>query len=178
VTGCSVLALALLAAPATPWSWQVDVGSTLLGRSSTASTSFRVARAQALGASLDRRWGDVHFLLRGEGNGWHDERDDGSQDFALAANLGLGVRIDYAAGRLRSSLAAGSSLLLVPTDVDDAPSVGAFFDIRPLAVSWPLGPDSRVGLAPLSLVVAMPVLSGIPLICLQYRTTLFLERGF
>ena len=150
----------------------------MLSRSSTASTRLRLARAHALGAHLDRRWGGWHAFFRGEGNGWSDERDDGSHDYSFALNLGVGLGLDHGSGRLRSSVAAGTSLLLVPTDVDEAPSAGVFFDLRPLAFFWPIGSGLRIGLLPLSLTVALPVLTGIPLISLQYRTTVLVEGGF
>ncbi len=173
----AALLLSLLAgrAAAGPWSGQVDLASTLLSRP---KGSLQLARAQALGVAISRQSGDLRLFLRAEANGWRDPRDDGSHDFTLTANIGLGLDFSYAGGRLRSGLAAGTSLLLVPDDVDQAPQAGLFVDLRPLAILWPLAPDLHIGLVPLSLVVALPVLTGIPLVCLQYRTTVLLERPF
>ena len=152
------------------------MGATLASRSSTASTSVTLARAQALGVSVDRGFGQLHLFARGEANAWRDRRDDGTDDFVLAFDLGVGARFDYGGGRLRSSLAAGATLLAVPGDVDTAGTVGAFVDVRPLGFAWRLGPGVRLGVVPLSLTLAVPVLTGIPLVSIQYRTTIFAER--
>jgi hypothetical protein len=167
-------------APVPRWSWQADLGVTFLSRSSRTDATVKLARAQAIGASIDRRSDRVHVFLRGEVNTWRDQRDDGSNDFVLTLDLGLGLRYDFAGGRLRSSVAAGGTLLLVPSDVDKTGSLGAFADVRPVAVVWPLMqvPGTRIGFAPLSLTLAIPVLTGIPLVSIQYRTTVFAERDF
>ena len=158
------------------WSMQGDLGATLGSRSSTASTSVALARAQALGVAIDRGFGQLHLFARGEANAWRDRRDDGTDDFVLAFDLGVGARFDYGGGRLRSSLAAGATLLAIPGDLDTAGTLGAFIDVRPLGFVWPLGPGVRLGVVPLSLTLAVPVLTGIPLVSIQYRTTIFAER--
>ena len=158
------------------WSMQGDLGATLGSRSSTASTSVALARAQALGVAVDRGFGQLHLFVRGEANAWRDRRDDGTDDFVLTFDLGVGARFDYGGGRLRSSVAAGATLLAVPGDIDTAGTLGAFVDVRPLAFVWRLGPGMRLGVVPLSLTLAVPVLTGIPLVSIQYRTTIFAER--
>jgi hypothetical protein len=160
------------------WSMQADLGATLASRSSTSSTSLALARAQALGLAVDRGFGQLHLFARGEANAWRDRRDDGTDDFVLAFDLGVGARLDYGGGRLRSSLAAGATLLAIPGDIDTAGTIGAFVDVRPLAFAWRLGPGVRLGVVPLSLTLAVPVLTGIPLVSIQYRTTVFAERDF
>jgi hypothetical protein len=168
------------AGPASRWSWQADLGATIFSRSSTTDASVKLARAQAIGASVDRRSDRLHVFARGEVNGWRDQRGDGSNDFVLTLDLGLGLRVDYGAGRLRSSVAAGGTLLAVPSDVDQFGRIGAFVDVRPLAFVWPLAqlPGTRIGIVPLSLMLAIPVVTGIPLVSIQYRTTVFAERDF
>jgi hypothetical protein len=160
------------------WSLQADLGATLVSRASTASTSVRFARAQAVGVGVDRRLEHLHLFARGEANTWRDRRDDGSTDFVMTLDLGVGARYDYAGGRLRTSVAAGATLLAVPTDVDKAGTFGAFVDVRPVGYSWPLGEGVRLGVVPLSLTLAIPVLTSIPLVSIQYRTTIFAERDF
>jgi hypothetical protein len=169
----------LSAAPAEkPWAVAGDLGATLMSRFSAASTSLELARAQAIGVSIDRRVDRLHLFARLEANAWRDRRDDGTYDLVLTFNLGAGARLDYAGGRLRSSLAIGATLLAVPSDVDQAGTFGVFTDIRPVAYAWPLGAGARLGVVPLSLTLALPVLTGIPLVSIQYRTTVFAERDF
>jgi hypothetical protein len=158
------------------WTLLGDLGATLVSRSSTASTSLDLARAQALGVGLDRRFGSVHLFARGEANAWRDRRDDGTDDFVLVFDLGLGAALDWGGGRLRSSLALGAAILAVPTDVDSAGSIGTFVDVRPLGYAWRLGPGVRLGVVPLSFTLSIPVLTGIPLVSIQYRTMIFAER--
>jgi hypothetical protein len=158
------------------WSIQGDLGATLASRSSTANSSVTLARAQAIGLAIDRGFGQLHLFARGEANAWRNRRDDGTDDFVLAFDLGVGARFDYSGGRLRSSVSAGATLLAVPDDVDTAGTIGAFVDVRPLGFVWRLGPGVRLGVVPLSLTLAMPVLTGIPLVSIQYRTTIFAER--
>jgi hypothetical protein len=166
----------VLAGPADGrWSWQADLGGTVASRSTTASTSVRLARAQAVGVGIDRRLERVHLFARAEANAWRDRRDDGSDDFVLMFDLGVGARLDYGAGRLRSSVAAGGTVLAAPTDVDQAGTFGVFADVRPLGYAWPLASGMRLGVVPLSFTLAIPVLTGIPLVSIQYRTTVFLE---
>lgn len=162
------------------WTWQADLGMTLFSRSSTTDATIKLARAQAIGASIDRRGEHVHVFVRGEVNTWRDQRDDGSNDFVLTLDLGLGLRYDYAGGRLRSSVAAGGTLVAVPSDVDKAGTFGAFADVRPLCFVWPVAQmaGTRIGVVPLSLTLAIPVVTGIPLVSIQYRTTVFAERDF
>ena len=50
--------------------------------------------------------------------------------------------------------------------------------MRPLGYAWPLGHDLTVGVVPLSLTLSVPVLTGIPLVSIQFRTTVFAERAF
>jgi hypothetical protein len=180
--GADALAANATATSAAPsrWSWQADLGVTLFSRSSTTNATVKLARAQAMGASIDRRSEHLHVFIRGEANSWRDQRDDGSNDFVLTLGLGLGLRFDYAGGRLRSSVAAGGTLLVVPSDVDKTGTFGAFGDVRPLAFVWPLAhvAGTRIGLVPLSLTLAVPVVTSIPLVSIQYRTTVFAERDF
>jgi hypothetical protein len=164
------------AAPGSRWAVEGDLGATLASRSSTASTSLSLARAQALGVGVDRRFDRLHLFVRVEANAWRDRRDDGTYDLVMIVDLGAGARLDYAGGRLRSSVAAGATLLAVPSDVDKAGTLGAFVDVRPVAYAWPLGQGARLGVVPLSLTLAVPVLTSIPLVSIQYRTTVFVER--
>jgi hypothetical protein len=159
-----------------PWALGADLGATLVSRSSSASTSFTLARAQALGIGIDRRSGSLHLFARGELNSWRERRDDGTNDFVLSVNLGLGAGLAYGGGRLRSSAAFGTTILAVPTDIDPAGAIGLFADVRPVAFAWPVAPGFRLGVVPLSLTLSIPVLTGIPLVSIQYRTTIFAER--
>jgi hypothetical protein len=161
-----------------PWSVQGDLGLTLVQTPATSSARWRVANSAAAGASLGYRWGAVDAFLRAEADHWSQEREDGSRDQVLALNVGPGAGFTYAHERVRSSLAAGMSLLLVPTDIDRAGSVGVFLDLRPITLRWPLAGRTWIGVCPLSMTLTMPVLTGIPLVQLEYRTSVQAEYPF
>jgi hypothetical protein len=52
-----------------------------------------------------------------------------------------------------------------------------FLDFRPVGVRWRVGPKVTLGLEPLHFALVAPVLTGIPLLDVQYRTTVYLELG-
>ncbi|WNG57573.1 hypothetical protein F0U59_24530 [Archangium gephyra] len=95
-----------------------------------------------------------------------------------ALNLGIGSELRFANGLVRSSLTLGPSLLLFDTQLDKAGHLGVFLDARPLGLRWRLSPHFTLGVDPLSFAIVAPVLSGIPLVRVQYRTTLLMEFDF
>jgi hypothetical protein len=161
-----------------PWNLQADLGVTLVQPPASSSAGWRVANASMAGVSLGHRWSSFDAFLRAEADFWSDAREDGSRDHVLALNVGPGAGFSYAGGLVRSSLAGGMSLLVVPTDIDRAGSVGVFLDLRPVTLRWPLAPQTWIGVTPLSLTVSMPVLTGIPLVEIEYRTSIQAERAF
>jgi hypothetical protein len=158
-----------------PWYLSGHLGTILLGSPSSDSSGWRVGRTLAVGLAAGHRWGPYDAFLVGEANGWTSNRPDGSDDLALAVNLGLGGGFSYAGGFLRTSLAGGVSLLAVPTDVDSAGSTGFFVGLCPVSYRWPLSGSWVLAVQPLSLTVVMPVLTGIPLIEIEFRTSLAME---
>jgi hypothetical protein len=161
----------------TPWFLSAQAGTVVLGRSANTTTGWRLGRTFAAGVGAGRRWGCFDAFAEGEANGWSSTRPDGSHDHALAVDLGVGAGVSYAGSFLRSTLAAGVSILGIPTDVDRAGSTGIYVDVRPVGYRWPVARAWVLGVQPLSLTFAMPVLTGIPLIEVQFRTSLSVEYG-
>jgi hypothetical protein len=161
-----------------PWSLQGDVGLTLVQPPASSSARWRLANASMVGVTLGHRWSSFDAFLRAEADHWSDAREDGSRDHVLALNVGPGAGFTYAGGLVRSSLAGGMSLLLEPTDIDRAGSAGVFLDLRPVTLRWPIAARTWIGVTPLSLTVTMPVLTGIPLVEIEYRTSIQAERAF
>jgi hypothetical protein len=88
----------------------------------------------------------------------------------------VGGEAFFIGGRLVSALYAGISTLLFNTVLDDAGTTGLFFDIRPLGYRFPLRTSRwTVILHPLQLTLLAPVMTGLPLLQVQYRTSLELE---
>lgn len=117
------------------------------------------------------RWG---AFLTVEQNLWvTSDGNTGVRGGAL--NIGVGGEFIYANGHVRASMALGPSILLHRTLLDDPGSTGIFFDIRPAGLRFPIIDDLRLCFDPISLAIVMPVLSGIPLVMVEYRTTLTAE---
>ena len=92
-----------------------------------------------------------------------------------ALNPGIGIQATYAEDFVRTSVAAGPSVLLVNTPLDPAGSMGFFVDIRPNGLRWDLTEELVIGLDPLSFALVVPAIQGIPLVRVEYRTVLQTE---
>ncbi|HEX6244885.1 MAG TPA: hypothetical protein VFZ61_28390 [Polyangiales bacterium] len=122
------------------------------------------------GVRVGRRWDGLGGFLQLEHNLWW--ATESKQGLNLGAlNAGLGFDAVYANGKVETSVAAGPSILLQSTPLDRAGHTGLFLELRPVGLRWKA--DEHVGFTfdPLSLAVVAPVLGGIPLIHIQYRTT-------
>lgn len=90
-------------------------------------------------------------------------------------NVGVGVEVLQFVGHVRSSVAAGASILLADTLIDEAGETGWFVDLRPAAIRWGLGDAFAVELTPFAFDVVAPVTEGLPLVVLSYTTVLAVE---
>ena len=90
-------------------------------------------------------------------------------------NLGLGIEHLYFDNRCRLTISAGTSTLLFDTALDDAWTTGFFIETSPVSLRWELNEDFTFQIDPISISLAMPVLSGIPLVSFQYRHGVSLE---
>lgn len=108
---------------------------------------------------------------------WHGV-ESGAVLRAGVFNVGLGVELRFAQGLVRSSLAVGPSVLLFATPLDPAGRTGLFVEARPLGLRWALDRGLTLGFDPLSFALAAPALAGLPLVRLQFNTTLVLEFDF
>lgn len=146
-----------------------------LARAETSGTRLRVARSQGMAVRSGYRWGDYSLFGSLEANSWRSPRLEGDDDFAMALNLGVGAeRLSYQ-GFVRTSIALGPSMLVIPTDMDEGGETGFFVDLRPLGLRWRLLANLVVGLDPLSFSLLVPVLSRVPLVEVQYRTSIYCE---
>jgi hypothetical protein len=95
-----------------------------------------------------------------------------------AVNIGIGAVFSYARGFVHTSLALGPSILAFDTILDDAGTTGLFIDFRPVGLSWAVHDHLAIGLNPITFALVAPVLGGIPLVYVQYRTIIYLEASF
>ncbi len=123
------------------------------------------------------RWGRWGAFLQFEQNLWVATELD-KEVVQGAFNIGVGGEVSYFKGRARTSLAVGPSILAFNTQLDSAGGVGMFLDLRPIGIKWDVKKHFRLGLDPLSFAMVAPVLDGIPLVQIQYRTTFWMEGRF
>lgn len=126
------------------------------------------------GGRIGYRIGDWGAYVLAEQNLWGTSENQRKLSPGVF-NLGLGGEVLIFNGRVRVSGTGGISVLLFDTLLDQAGTVGMFAEVRPGGLRWPLARGTWLEFDPLTLAVAAPVLGGIPLIQLEYRTMLALE---
>ncbi|MCA9539087.1 MAG: hypothetical protein KC620_09370 [Myxococcales bacterium] len=123
------------------------------------------------------RWQGWGAFLHIEQDSWLTT-DNKTEVVQGAVNIGVGGEYTFAEGFVRTSVAVGPSILLFETVLDDPGSVGVFLDTRPLGLRWTLHEHFALGLDPIGFTVVAPVLDGIPLVQVEYRTALYVEGAW
>ena len=123
------------------------------------------------------RWGVVGVFVGFEHDFWV------ATEFEVrvvrgAYNIAAGLDFTYFEGRAHTSIAFGPSILAFDTPLDEKGSVGWVLDVRPIGLQWDVHRNVRLGLDPISFAIVAPVLDGIPLTQIQYRTTFYVEAPF
>ena len=103
---------------------------------------------------------------------------DGTKEPQGTLNLGVGGEMLSGGGLVRTALSVGPSILTRAGDLDQPGTTGFFFDLRPMGLRWLIAERFVLGFDPISLTLMVPVLEGIPLIELEYRTTITGEYVF
>jgi hypothetical protein len=164
----AVLVVAAVPARASPFGAYVGVGASI----------DRAAMSVDLGARLVVH-PRVTLGLDVEFNPWFN---------LLSTSVAPGVLNGYLSGTwkwletdvitLRSTLKAGTSVLLFDVVGARAGSVGVFAGASLLAVSLQLRPGTFFTIDPLEVDLAVPSLQGVPLVVRQYRLGIGLEQRF
>lgn len=175
-TRTGIAALLLAAGPATaaePWALAGELA--VSPYSGAPGESQRLFRAVALGGHGAYRWGDWGAGLGVEANLFQQLDFDGETDYLAQLLIGAEGEVLLADGRMRSRLGGGLALLLEGTELDDdGVTAGFYVDIRPAGFRWAF--DGWVlGVDPVTLLVAIPEPSGIPLVDVQYRAHVYAE---
>jgi len=153
---------------------QVELAASLL---SDAAEKALLAGSFGYAVRGGYRWSDWGLFLHVEHNNWLTTELD-TEVVNGAINIGLGGDLTYARGFVHTSLALGASILAFNTALDPAGTTGFFMDLHPVGLRWTVHEYLVLGLDPITFSIVAPVLGGIPLIEIQYRTTLFLEGAF
>ncbi len=123
------------------------------------------------------RWGRWGGFVQVEQNMWLSS-EVSSELVDGAWNVGVGGELLSADGFVRTAIAAGPSILAFDTTLDGAGSTGFFLDARPVGLRWRPHPELVLGMDPITFAAVAPVLDGIPLARLQYRSVFYGEFGF
>jgi hypothetical protein len=174
----AAVALALLpcegAADGTRWfaSSEADLaflGQIASGEPALGAAAYRVAAGFRHGP-LDVFFSVEHGFWRG---------GEGSRGLSVQAlGVGVGFGASYFGGRLRSEIAAGPSILLTRSQLDEAGTTGLFVDVRPAGYRWRFCRRGGVSVYPLTLPFVAPVIEGTPLVYVSYRTVLAFDLEF
>ena len=108
-------------------------------------------------------------------NPWFNSQDLKGSLKPGVLNVGVGGEYRYFNERCRSAVFVGPSILLFDTALDTKGTTGFFLDIITVSLRWPLGDAITMRFDPATVHLVVPVLSGIPLISLQYRHTVAVE---
>jgi hypothetical protein len=116
------------------------------------------------------------LFLAAEHGFWRD--DQGTRRLRVQTlDVGLGMGVVYFDGRIRSELSSGPSILLTRSQLDAPGTTGFFFDFRPAGYRWRFG-RAVASLYPLTFAFVAPVVDGIPLVYISYRTALIFDLEF
>ena len=90
-------------------------------------------------------------------------------------NLGIGLEVNYLKGYARSAISIGPSVLLFDTGIDEAGNTGLYLDVRPIGLRWPIKPFFAIVFDPMSFSLVAPAFDRVPLVMMQFRTTIGFE---
>lgn len=158
---------------------------TLLTHVSSAKASEHIFSAQTglslntpstyLSMGYSKEFTDGNLLTVIEWNPWISLQDLNGMWNTGVLNIGVGWEKQYFDARCRSAVLIGSTTLLFDTALDPAGSTGIFLELSPVSLRFPIDEAFTLRVDPGNIQIAAPVLSGIPLITMQYRHGVALE---
>lgn len=93
-------------------------------------------------------------------------------------NMGIGADVLLMDGRLKMSLAMGTSTLMFDAIFDKAGTTGFYIDFQPTVFRWPLWSKLVLEFSPFGAVLQVPAVAAPMLKRLAYRTSVGLEWQF
>jgi hypothetical protein len=134
-------------------------------------------RAVAPAVRGGHRWGKWGVGASAETNFFSQENLDGNRDQFAALLVGVDGEVLAASGWIRSRVGAGLAVVLKGTNLDEPGKAGFYADLKPGGFRFVVGDAMRLTFDPISLAILLPDATGIPLIDVQYRSSLSLEFG-
>ena len=134
----------------------------------------RIWNSRDIGLNIGYAFDYIAPILQLELNGWNNLVLD-EERHEKALNIGLGTHIYFYQKRVRMSISGGASIMLSDNILDESGRVGFYLDLRPGALVWPIADKWSLKLDFITLNFVAPVLDGIPLIIIEYRSILSLQ---
>ncbi|MEM1413481.1 MAG: hypothetical protein AAGH15_01205 [Myxococcota bacterium] len=154
------------------WLVGLDTGGSALSMITTRNASRTLATHT--GVVVGWRSGRLGLLLRAEHALWRITEGDRNTT-QLALNVAAGVERFHPSGMLRFALYVGSSTLLRANLLDEPGQTGFFMDLRPIGLFFHLRERWDIGVDALHFAVVAPTLSGVPLVEVQFRSSILVE---
>lgn len=136
-------------------------------------------RAGALGGHAGRQWDRVSLGAETEFNLWASPTLNGGKPEPVAVvNVGLRGALDMHNQIVQTVLSTGTSIVVKEPSVDPrAGAVGIYLHFAPISLRVLKRPRGSLWLRPLSGYLAVPNLNGIPLVEVEFRTSISAEFG-
>ena len=128
-----------------------------------------------LSLGYSKKMSEGNFLSKIEWNPWISLQDLNGLWNTGVLNIGMGWEKQYFDSRCRSAVILGSTTLLFDTALDPVGSTGVFIELSPVSLRFPIDKFLTLRVDPADIQISAPVLSGIPLITMQYRHGIALE---
>lgn len=172
-TAGAAAAAAITALASTAWAddapyVQLEGGASFL--SQWASAELAPSNA-AYAVAVGYHWDTVELGLGVEHNYWLEgvSIDPGFPDSVL--NIAVEGALLSFRERVRHAIALGTSTMLFDTALEERGHTGLYLEAKPVGLRIPLRRGWRLEIEPLNVSLMAPVLDGIPLYQLAYRTT-------
>jgi len=155
---------------------ETSIGASYLGETVGSNDVLGAVSSAVRGGLRGDVWG-VHALMEAA-FWWVPTGVIDEKALQSSLNIGVGAELLYAGGYVRSSLAFGPSILLQGSEIDESGDVGIFIEFRGAGLRWALSGPYVLVADPLCFSLIAPSLGGIPLVEIEYRSTVALEYVF
>lgn len=133
----------------------------------------------AYGATIGYHWDTLELAALVDHTYWLADGVTRSGGFAdTVLNAAVEGAFTSFRDRARHALAVGTSTMLFATPEAPRGHTGLFVEVKPVGLRLGLGAGWRVELEPLNFAIMAPVLDGIPLVNVAYRTNMGFGREF
>lgn len=154
------------------WVLQPEVSASFISEEAGDPTTMRALGA---GGRLVRQMGRYGVGFGTELNLFETRTVDDDPDRMAAVLAGADLSVLSGEGYIRSSTSLGTAILLEGSELDEAGSVGFYWEVRAVTFRFLVDDDLVLAFSPLSGVALVPEPSGIPLVDIQYRMNLAVE---